>query len=796
MTDHSPEFGTVRWIGYLAELKESSWTVGVDFDNPIGTGTGKYKDQQLFKTAVNHASLIPIMGLMRVSELGLPDPKYTPKNIPSRVSATIPRTRQNTQDHVNSKHNFIRASTPDRSDNSPWERRTPPTTMNYSTNGGTGMGSGSISTPLREGDPSYNIIDKVGRPKGRANAAHSANLSPAVNPRDLLPKDCNSDDVETMSLEKRAGAAVKKQAKAAKNAIMNQLKRKKASVGSGGGSGGGDSTANTSTDSETFNLDDLASSLGRGILSSNTRNARQSSESEGGSLATPPQSKPPSKAPSKSGSSDERGKTSSPKPLDPASLNTQLSYGSMVEVNSEDGSHFGVARWFGYKEDINSPIVGLEMDDLNSEENNSTQPTPKREGVLGGKSLFECTSGGKPAFYPLKVCQRDRRFEENAVSRNGAGQHSPFGNVDCPEVIGHVDPLSFDCIADLNPYCGKNKGIQGHRKSCYLDTTLFSMFAFTSVFDEILCRPKKEADIICFEEIQTILRESVVNPLRKNFFVRADKVLNLRGMLDKNSSVKGLTNEEKDPEEFLECLLQQAFVVSPPYLRLSSGVNAYYYQLFVEKDDCVLPNTQHLLGLSFFQNDLKLMSVPSVLILQMPRCGKDFKMYPKIIPSLYLDITDVLEYSVRQCAICGTIATLECRECFSHFGNSLDKIAFCAPCSNRSHGHQRRKHHRPRPLKSPNDAKYRSNMSLASLDSRRETLTADEVSCREVMELFAVICIRTSHYVAYCKTACSEKAPWVFFDSMADREGICTVYSRFIDFSVNVSFLCRAGKRL
>lgn len=239
----------------------------------------------------------------------------------------------------------------------------------------------------------------------------------------------------------------------------------------------------------------------------------------------------------------------------------------MVEVNSEDGSHFGVARWFGYKEDINSPIVGLEMDDLNGEEDSNATQTLRREGVLGGKSLFKCTSGGKPAFYSLKVCQRDRRFEENIVSRNGAGQHSPFGNVECPEVVGHVDPLSFDCIADLNPFCGKNKGIQGYKKSCYLDTTLFSMFAFTSVFDEILCRPKKEQDIVCFEEIQTILRESVVNPLRKfvfsilirffvfgaltefnlrrNFFVRADKVLNLRGMLDRNSSVKGLENEEK-----------------------------------------------------------------------------------------------------------------------------------------------------------------------------------------------------------------------------------------------------------
>lgn len=38
------------------------------------------------------------------------------------------------------------------------------------------------------------------------------------------------------------------------------------------------------------------------------------------------------------------------------------------------------------------------------------------------------------------------------------------------------------------------------------------------------------------------------------------------------------------------------------------------------------------------------------------------------------------------------------------------------------------------------------------------------------MELFAVICIETSHYVSFVKAG-SVEAPWVFFDSMADRKG-------------------------
>ena len=40
---------------------------------------------------------------------------------------------------------------------------------------------------------------------------------------------------------------------------------------------------------------------------------------------------------------------------------------------------------------------------------------------------------------------------------------------------------------------------------------------------------------------------------------------------------------------------------------------------------------------------LYMLQRPSCLILQMPRFGKDYKMYKRIVPSMELDITDVLE---------------------------------------------------------------------------------------------------------------------------------------------------------
>ena len=63
-------------------------------------------------------------------------------------------------------------------------------------------------------------------------------------------------------------------------------------------------------------------------------------------------------------------------------------------------------------------------------------------------------------------------------------------------------------------FCGNMRGLQGHHNSCYLDATLFSMFAFSYVFDTLLHRKRRETDLPEYDEVQSVLREAIVNPLR------------------------------------------------------------------------------------------------------------------------------------------------------------------------------------------------------------------------------------------------------------------------------------------
>lgn len=77
---------------------------------------------------------------------------------------------------------------------------------------------------------------------------------------------------------------------------------------------------------------------------------------------------------------------------------------------------------------------------------------------------------------------------------------------------------------------------------------------------------------------------------------------------------------------------------------MNSGQDAYFYQLFVEKDERIkFPTVQELFEQSFLSSDIKLKQVPSCLIIQMPRFGKNYKMYPRILPSQVLDVTDIIE---------------------------------------------------------------------------------------------------------------------------------------------------------
>lgn len=120
----------------------------------------------------------------------------------------------------------------------------------------------------------------------------------------------------------------------------------------------------------------------------------------------------------------------------------------------------------------------------------------------------------------------------------------------------------------------------------------------------------------------------------------------------------------------------------------------------------------------------------------------------------------------RQCTVCGKLAQYECRDCFGQCSVGLESTAFCVQCLDTVHSHVKRSSHKPRTLTVPQDF----------------AIIAEHCPPpRLYMELFAVVCIETSHYVAFVKCGSGHEAPWCFFDSMADRKGFYTIYVGIIE---------------
>uniref|UniRef100_A0A8C7A3G6 ubiquitinyl hydrolase 1 n=1 Tax=Nothoprocta perdicaria TaxID=30464 RepID=A0A8C7A3G6_NOTPE len=248
-----------------------------------------------------------------------------------------------------------------------------------------------------------------------------------------------------------------------------------------------------------------------------------------------------------------------------------------------------------------------------------------------------------------------------------------------------------------------------------------------------------------------------------------------------------LFSEFPDPEEFLNLIMHQILGIEP-LLKLQSGgqeeQECYCYQIFMDKQEhLVIPDVQQLVEHSFLSSNLKLVEIPSCFIIQMPRFGKEYKMFSKIIPSLELDITDLLLDSPRECCVCGDVATLECSECFKDKVFAASGLKqFCSSCSRQVHSHYRRRAHMPSKLHVPEE-----------FHSRSPRGDGQQVP-REKMELFAVLCIETSHYVSFVKYG-PENEHWMFFDSMADRHGedggfnipmvtLCPEVAKYLDLPV------------
>lgn len=165
-------------------------------------------------------------------------------------------------------------------------------------------------------------------------------------------------------------------------------------------------------------------------------------------------------------------------------------------------------------------------------------------------------------------------------------------------------------------------------------------------------------------------------------------------------------------------------------------------------------SVQALLESSFLHSGLKFVEAPSCLLLLMPRFGKDFKMFDAILPTLSLDITDLVDDTLRQCSICQAVAEWECIQCYEDLDITPGQLKqYCQTCNTQVHSHKKRVSHTP------------VQVGVPGL-----TWSGPLPCTRQRMSLFAVTCIETSHYVSFVKHG-PLHTDWLFFDSMADREG-------------------------
>ncbi|KAM8867989.1 ubiquitin carboxyl-terminal hydrolase CYLD [Synchiropus picturatus] len=434
--------------------------------------------------------------------------------------------------------------------------------------------------------------------------------------------------------------------------------------------------------------------------------------------------------------SDDLSQISATESRCPSPLTVSLDVGSMVEVVSNTGvTVYGVIHWIGIPPGKTGEWAGIELD---YEVNGCS------DGKYGGQRYFTC-KGNRGLFVPISKCSPDSRFSRSSSVTETPEAYTPPPDLPCEDSEEDAAPVPES--EALSVFVGKMKGIQGHINSCYLDATLFSLFSSSVTLDNI-CRRSADTE----RPITCSLRK-IVNRLRRQGFVPAESVMNFRRQLGCDT----FRTHEKDPEEFITVLFQKALCMDPLLKlrsRLATSQGAYTFQIFLEKEQLRdVPTVQQLMDTSCLSCHLKFEERPSCLMVQMPRFGNKYKMFSHIIPSTELDLTDLLYSSVRECFVCGQWAEHECLQCLADRKLQPGRIKqYCATCNTQVHNHPSRQGHTPTALALP------------------AHIPTDLPAARQTMQLFAVLCIHTSHYVSFVKYGASPHA-WLFFDSMADRCG-------------------------
>ncbi len=78
-----------------------------------------------------------------------------------------------------------------------------------------------------------------------------------------------------------------------------------------------------------------------------------------------------------------------------------------------------------------------------------------------------------------------------------------------------TDQFINDPTEQMMRYIGNSRGIQGHQNSCYLDSTIFGLFALSDVFDSMFLDQSSITTDQNRKRVADLLWKGIVNPLRK-----------------------------------------------------------------------------------------------------------------------------------------------------------------------------------------------------------------------------------------------------------------------------------------
>ncbi|XP_064393282.1 ubiquitin carboxyl-terminal hydrolase CYLD-like isoform X2 [Halichondria panicea] len=364
-----------------------------------------------------------------------------------------------------------------------------------------------------------------------------------------------------------------------------------------------------------------------------------------------------------------------------------LGVGSTVQVasvNPNDPPHPGVIRWTGRVAGVDGQVAGMELEDYMD---GCTDGTFKATG----KKHFTCAHG-KGLYFPLASLRPDGRFED---------AFTPQDNPIQAPMEEQADQTIYDTYQQMRRYIGNSRGIQGHQNSCYMDSTIFGLFALSDIFGSMFLYPDQSiTSDQNRKRVADLLWKGIVNPLRKNGVVRFESVMKMRNALDELGKTEGITEKERDPEEFLNMFFKHMLPRPFISIRRPFGVEQeFFVQLFVEHDPNLrLPTVGDLLRNMYTEQHISFTKVPSKLLLQVPRFGREFQTYKKIVPELKLNIKELTDTYKKApappCHSCGEESAIQCESCgplsqqqFTHY---------CQRCSDLYHSnpHKDRANHR------------------------------------------------------------------------------------------------------